>query len=185
MNRLDLADEYFDWMYKKVLGNNKTYRNLLRFLDSVEFRYTIEKDGNRAADGVSLRYLFGLDKKYPDSMIATMLDDHEPSVLEMMVALANRVEQNLMTDFTKGDRTGVWFFAMIDSLGLTAQVDSNFDYDFCRRAINRFMTHSYNKNGKGGLFTIHDSNKDMRQEEIWCQLMWYLNEHVDTSDYLK
>lgn len=163
------------------MGDNRNYRNLLSYLNSVEFKYTIAMDGNRAGEGVSLRYHFGLERHYPDSMISHMLDTRPCSILEMMVALCIRCEKTIMIDNFLGDRTSLWFGDMIKSLGLESQDDRNFNYDMARKSINRFLTHSYAKNGKGGLFTIRDTSKDMRQKEIWCQLMWYLNEIIDET----
>lgn len=185
MTKEFLSDEYFDWMYDKVMGNKRNYRNVLNYLNSVEFKYTMEMDSSRAGEGVTLRYHFGLEKRYPDSMIAAMLDVRPCSVLEMMVALCIRMERTIMVDNFIGDRTTLWFMDMLISLGLDSQDDRNFDYDRARRIVNRFLVHGYSRNGKGGLFTVHSTSKDMRNEEIWSQLMWYLNEKIDKTEYTK
>ena len=46
-----------------------------------------------------------------------------------------------------------------------------------QRIIDRFNQRAYQPNGAGGLFTLISPNVDMRQLDIWYQLMAYLNEN--------
>ena len=77
----------------------------------------IPMDGNRAEDGIDLRYRFGHEQHYSDAMVASFLDDRPCSVLEMMIALSIRCEEHIMDDPDVGNRTGQWFWSMIASLG--------------------------------------------------------------------
>jgi len=52
-------------------------------------------DGNRAEDGIDLRYRFGYEKEYEGSTIASYLDNSPCSVLEMLIALAFRAKNIL------------------------------------------------------------------------------------------
>ena len=104
----------FDGRYSKRLS----YRKLLRELHRIEFTYSIPMDGNRAEDGVDLRYRFGYENGYSSSMISVYLDNRMCSVLEMMIALAIRCEEHIMDDPDIGNRTGQWFWNMIVNLGL-------------------------------------------------------------------
>ena len=93
MTRDELIDQYFDWMYQLVVDDrysNKSYRKLFARLYDTEFTYTIPMDGNRAEDGIDLRYRFGREQLYSDAMVASCLDDRPCSILEMMIALAIR-----------------------------------------------------------------------------------------------
>ena len=90
--------------------------------------------------------------------------------------MAIRCEDQFAYDPEYGDRTGVWFWEMIESLGLMDEMDANFDIDYVQRVVDRFLSRNYQKNGKGGLFTIHDLNRDMRKTDIWYQMCAYLNE---------
>ena len=117
MTSEELNNLYFDWMCQLVSDDeHENYRDLLYFLHSVQFTYTIDMDANRESDGEALRYRFGYECGYPDAMIASCLDDHPCSVLEMMVALSLRCEESIMRDYDIGDRTHVWFWEMIKSL---------------------------------------------------------------------
>ena len=53
--------------------------------------------------------------------------------------------------------------------------DDNFDESYTRKVIYSFLNHEYEKNGRGGLFTIPNCQYDMRTVEIWTQFMWYLS----------
>lgn len=179
MTENELKDRYFTWLYQLVSENNiierSSYRKLLKKLDSIEFRYSLPMDGNRAEDGIDLRYRFGYDNLYEQPYIASYLDNKPCSVLEMMVALALRCEEDIAYNPDLGNRTGVWFYTMIDSLGLADMDDFNYDEKKVITSVNKMLERSFCSNGKGGLFTIQ-GNKDMREIEIWYQMCWYLDE---------
>lgn len=177
--QLKLKHEYFDWMCELIdTGNNGSYNKLLRQLDDVEFIFTIDLDDNRLSDGIHLRYRFGYEFGYPDDVIETLLDVTPCSVLEMMVALSFKCEEDITGDPEEGDRTGLWFWNMIDNLGLSEMTDSYFDADYVNLVISRFLNREYSPNGKNGLFTVKNPKYDMREVEIWYQMMWYLDEYL-------
>lgn len=176
--RNELINEYFEWMYQLVCKDTKglSYRKLLCKLFDTPFNYTIAMDGNRAEDGVDLRYRFGYECGFDNSAVADCLDDKDCSVLEMMVALAIRCEEHIMDNPDIGDRTGKWFLDMIVNLGLEKMTDDRFDKRYVERILHRFLNREYGRNGDGGLFTVHHNRIDMRSVEIWYQAMWYLDE---------
>lgn len=173
-----LHKEYFEWLYCLVCDNRYgrlSYKNLLLCLNNIEFYPVIDLDENRLQDGIDFRYRFGYENGYPRHDIERYLDDRPCSVLEMMVALAFRVEEQIMDDSDYGNRTGQWFWNMIVSLGLGSMNDSRFDERFVQQTISRFLDRKYSPNGKGGLFTIENCPYDLRDMEIWNQFMWYLD----------
>lgn len=178
-----LANEYFKWMVslitKRTNLRNATYYRLLHYLDSRTFTYKLELDSNRATDGINLRYRFGYENKYSNQLIAEFLDDRPCSVLEMMVALAFKLEENIMDDPDKGNRTGTWFWDMIANLGLKDMNDMFFDDSYANQVLTRFLKREYEPNGRGGLFIVRHCEKDLRTSEIWYQMMWYLEELSD------
>lgn len=171
--------DYFLWMVDLVCDKRytkgTTWKQLLTFLNQVEFSYSIDMDRNRAKDGEQLRYRFGFEKRIPNDVIRTALDCRSCSVLEMMVALSLRCEEHIMADPENGDRTGKWFFEMIDSLGLGEMDDAAFDKRYSSRRVHRFLRHQFRQDGAGGLFTVLRSPHDMRTLDIWYQMMAYLN----------
>ena len=175
-----LNKRYFDWMYNLVCdgtyNRRLSYQKLLTHLHNREFYYILDMDGNRASDGVDLRYRFAYENNYEYAIITRYLDDRECSVLEMMVALAIRCEEDNMGDPDIGNRTGKWFFVMLESLGLESMTDDVFDERYTDDVVNRFLDRKYKRNGEGGLFTTTDRRRDMRAAEIWYQMCWYLDD---------
>lgn len=185
-----MRTDYFNWMIGKVwkpAGSSVTiqkeisYRKLLSFLDSVDYRYNIDKDKNRLVDGEYLRYRFldekGLSQDFYDQIKKPC------SVLEMLVALAIRCEENIMSDEEYGDRTPQWFWGMINTLGLGWMTDERFNDDQAKTIVDRFLNQEYSKNGKGGLFYIRGTRKDVRKMEIWTQMCHYLNTFNDDLEF--
>lgn len=171
-----MRDEYFDWLYDLVCDGKGNYKCLCAFLHGIDFFYLIPMDENRYGDGISLRYRFGYDCDIPDYYISNEIDNRPCSVLEMMAALALRMEEDIMAS-NDGDRTSVWFMDMLKSLDLDKLTDDKFDEAEADNKVFKFLERKYERNGKGGLFTINDKpDKDLRNVEIWYQAMWYLND---------
>lgn len=173
MIRYDISDNYFDWLSNIVCGKRYSkqlsYMKLLEYLHSVDFRYSIPMDQNRAMDGMDLRWRFTLETDLE-------LDLDTPcSVLEMLIALSIRCEENIMDDPAVGDRTGQWFWGMIVNLGLGSMTDTRFNRYFVEDVIERFLNREYEPDGRGGLFRIRNCDFDLREVEIWHQLLWYLD----------
>lgn len=180
MTRDQVIYDYFDWLTDIVNARRYpkpfNYDKLLSYLHDIEFRYLIRKDGNRAEDGISLRYRYACHMGYEDEPeIITDILDGPCSVLEMLVALALRCEENIMDDSAYGNRTSQWFWNMVTNLGLGGMTDGRFDKRLIDIAIDRFLNREYEPNGKGGLFTIRNCERDLRDMEIWHQLCWYLD----------
>ena len=55
---MGVHEKYLDWMYDKVYSNKRTpsYKRLFEVLDSIIFLPKLRMDGNRADDGINLRY---------------------------------------------------------------------------------------------------------------------------------
>ena len=178
--RNDIINEYFEWLSNIVCENRyssvTSFRKLLSLLHDTTFRYSIPKDKNRAEDGMDLRYRFAISQGYRTS-VEPVLDilGGPCSVLEMMVALAIRCEEDIMDDPTMGNRSSQWFWGMIVNLGLGPMTDDVFDKRIVDSIVATFLDRKYEPNGKGGLFTVKDCDCDLRSVEIWHQLCWYLD----------
>ena len=172
----DISKGYFDWLCEVIDygGKTKFYKRTLKLLHHIDFSYTIPKDANRFEDGIDLRYRYGYEHHIDYPEIADILDSKPCSVLEMMVALAVRCEEHIMSNDDYGDRTAVWFHDMLRSLGLSDVTDSKFRRAYSVERIYRFLNHDYKPNGEGGLFTVNNG-RDLRQVEIWYQANWYLS----------
>lgn len=175
MNRYDIVEEYFDWLCNIVcdLGKRRMFGYLLAHLHNTEFVYSIRNDGNRAADGINLRRRFAYD--YGDLEITDLYLNDPCSVLEMMVGLAVRYEEDTMDDPKIGNRTGQWFWEMIVNLGLGSMTDNMYDDKEVDYILNRFLDRDYEPDGRGGLFTVRNCGRDMRDVEIWVQMNYYMD----------
>lgn len=161
------SNDYFNWLYDTVCEKRQvpgySHYKLLTHLHNTEFRYLMTKDRNRSEDGIELRSRYGID------------DDSPCSVLEMMVALAIRCETDIMDDPEIGDRAAQWFWGMIVNLGLGSMHDSRYDEEYVDEVLERFLDRDYEPDGTGGLFRINRCERDLRNVEIWIQMLWYLD----------
>lgn len=175
----EVINEYFEWLYNYVCKGrthaNISYKKLFIHLHKVEFIFSIPNDINRARDGVDLRYRFAMTKD--DESVIDILDG-PCSVLEMMVALAIRAEETIMDNTMYGDRTGQWFWSMLQNLGIGLMTDDIYDRELVDEKIDTFLYRRYEPDGKGGLFRIRNCEDDLREMEIWIQLCWYLDNFV-------
>lgn len=173
----ELRSQYFNWLSDIV--NLPEYYILLDKLFNTEFVWTIPFDANRADDGIQLRYRFGRIFNIPDPVICGELDTVPCSILEMIVGLAMRAEEQIMGDENIGDRTTMWIKSMLGNMGLLEFPDSNYDDAIVNDIIYIFTNRLYSRTGEGGLFVVPDldEQKDMRTAEIWYQMCWYMNEH--------
>lgn len=184
--RRNVKSEYSRWMYGLVCSDRygkTSYKKLFSYLDRIEFYYTHPMDANRYEDGIDLRYRFGYEAGIPDTVIAKELDTAPCSVLEMMIALSIRCEEDIMDNSSFGDRTSQWFWEMIVNLGLGGMSDPDFDSDYADERIQIFLDRDYESDGSGGaLFRIENSDRDMRSADIWYQMNWYLSEYFDKGN---
>lgn len=178
---MPLTEQYHDWLYKIVCGEweprNLSFHRLLTFLFNKNYIPACEMDGCRATDGINLRYRFATESNITYGEIDAAFQGVPCSMLEMMVALAIRIEEHIMEDSNAGNRVGQWFWNMVVSLGLAAMDDNRFHEDRADSIINRFMCRDYQPNGAGGLFTLNHPTEDMRQIDIWYQVQGYLQDN--------
>ncbi len=179
MRDYELEKRYFEWLYDLVCSDGYAgkleYHELLFHLHQMDFVYLLPRDENRFIDGMNLRYRFGAEMGVPEEEIEQILDVRPCSVLEMLVALSIRCENEIMQDFDYGDRTWRWFWRMMTNMNLGGMTDDKYDAEYVDRIIERMLSRKYEANGRGGLFTIANCKDDLRQVEIWSQMTWYLN----------
>lgn len=183
----EIRSDYFQWLRNIVCRDRFSeaisYDKLLIHLHSVDFRWTRTLDADRADWGIDMRYRYAQDRNYGDNFDIKYYINGPCSVLEMMVALAVRCEEDMMDDPDYGDRTAQWFWNMVVSLGLGSMIDTNFDSERVEEVIQRFLNREYERNGKGGLFTLRHASFDARKVDIWYQLCWYLDETASDIPY--
>lgn len=176
-NPANVREEYFEWLCSLIEFNHpKPYNKLYRLLYDRDFIFTLQRDQNRAVDGVDLRYRFAYERGFTASEIEMSFGAKPCSVFEMMIALASRVEEHIMLDEGAGDRTKFWFQDMLTSLGLKDMADYVFDAREANYILDRFLYRQYASDGEGSLFTIKHCEEDLREVEIWYQAQQYFTE---------
>ena len=175
---MTIKEEYYQNLISHIGGEGNGYPSLLRFLFEMPFTHpeSIPSDDSRAIDGLDYREAFASERNY---LYFDVLGNAPCNVLEMMVALSMRIEREIMSDYSKGDRTPDWFWIMITNSGLSQLSNRYFDENLARQMVRRFEYRDYNRNGSGGgLFVINDPKRDMRTADIWYQMQWFLSEQI-------
>ncbi len=158
--------EYFIWLCEKIdNGETQNYTDMLYLLHSIDFRYSVYMDENRLIDGLDLR-----------NEHHGLVNINPCSVLEMFVALSEKCEHFIM-DNGEVDRTSSWFWLMMINLGLDMYDNNNYNEESIRDIIDTFLDRTYLPNGYGGAFITMDTQRDMRDIELWVQLNMYINEN--------
>lgn len=144
---------------------------VLDFLFTIPYHWSIELDENLAYWGLKIRETyaeFSTDQEvfgYLDGMC---------SVLEMLMALAIRLEQEIMHEPDLGDRAYIWFWTMINKLRLDDAVDIHQANGIVQSLLNR----TYNPNGDGsvcGVLLRHPA--DLRTVDFWYQMSYWAEEN--------
>lgn len=192
MNRLETTEElrdraktlYFNWLCV-LTRMDRNYIFLAHILHSMSFYSLVNHDSNREKDGIRLRatWLDLMDEEAdalgvgrplypPDSL------DGPCSVFEMMIALAMRLESDIMQNDTIGPRGAMWFWAMLENLGLSNLDDRHpINENAVRTVVQNMLDRNYDRYGVGGLFPIRNPSEDQSQVELWRQAQAWLQEN--------
>lgn len=161
---------YFSWLISFVSNakDESIYSKLFMQLHSTPFRWIIKGDDNRALDGRNFRQRFGISYDLlPEEM--DIIENEPISILEVMVAFAERVELETMFNPMIGDRTGFWFWSMIHNLNLGEYTNEQYDGTAVNNSLQKMLNRTYSYNGLGGLWPLKEPNRDQRKVEIWYQ----------------
>lgn len=179
---VDFGEGYFKWLEGELLDqDHMSYHSLLRKLHAKEFMWVNEYDENRADDGSRLRARYsevcGVD--YRTSWLTWPC-----SVLEMVDALAVKIDDMIMYDLSQGERIGEWFWLMLDNLGLLKYSDDIWAKrpETCDRDVDailrRFMEREWDSHGRPNLFLPKDGKLtfEWSQMDIWGQCVAYFRD---------
>lgn len=162
-------DGFMLWLLAFVATEHdiSAYSLLFNELQSTPFVAVLKRDSDRIGDADLQRIEFMNDVPVFDS-----IDISEgPSVLEVLVALARKLDDLIGYDTSSPNR---WFWYMISSMGLENFEDSGFDKELVDKILQRFLRREYCADGRGGC-CYYPCGKDMREIDIWYQWMYYLN----------
>lgn len=180
----EILEDYFSWLCDIVHANDPqdSFVELMKVLFDTDFYWVISNDINRAEDGKCLRTDFENQSLYSDYSV---IYEKPCSVLEMLIALSIRIDEEVMWNPDKGNRAVTWFWEMLENLGI-AEID---DYSFCdpknryqiEKVLEKFLSRNYDKDGFGCLFPPNSCytcrlkvSHKVSQTEIWYQMMDYM-----------
>lgn len=183
---------YFLWLCEKVgldggyhlKGITEEYSDCTFFtlgqkLYLTEFKVLVKGDENRAKDGKELRYWFSmLGSAFADY---SAINKPECSVLEMLVALVQRMETKVLSCNDNQINMKDMFWIIMNNLGiLKTDNDKNIDLKrsiFIQNAIEMANNRAYDELGNGGYFPLKSSQKNLRNVELWYQMQFYVIEN--------
>lgn len=163
-------DDYGAWLLRRVGFHDDNYRLLMAELHNSPFEFFVDHDDNRAEDGISLRDEFGTKLGF-----RRIEFDRECSVLEMLVALAIRIENEYIGD-PEDEHPELIFWEMVKNLGLDRCTDARFNETYVFNVLKKWIQRDFHKNGHGSIFPLRRSSRDQTKVEIWGQMNEYLSE---------
>lgn len=182
---IDVSTKYLDWLYSTVCASGyesiaHNHRQLILQLHQTQFVVYNLKDQPREADGIDLRFRYcwdtGIDyKNYNEYSFSDLIPVDHCSILEMMIALAYRADENFTRKTNNESTVPNNFWDMVKNLGLMGETDDFYDYDTVCNTLDHFNKRTYEPNGHGSLFRFNNPKDDMREIDIWYQLCWYVN----------
>ena len=172
----EVDDRYLVWLCSLVVNQERDRRlhrseKMLRSLFYEPFYHFIPNDDNRAAEGQGLRDTYLSDTRLPKRKLNRQSYFRTCSILEMLIALSERMAFELFNPMKMPDPdvTGC-FWEIIDNLKLKPN-QSN------AAIIYKLNKREYMESGLGGMFPLEDPREDQRAVEIWYQMMAYINEN--------
>lgn len=184
MDKVEVQKDYYIWL-KGISELGEKYSMLCDKLHRTPFVWIIDMDANRAADGKTLRYLYTCERNF-DNEEREKAEEYLSgpcSLLEFLVALARRIEVDIMAEGGIDDRTGEWFWDMISNLGLLKFDDKHYNENQVDYILNRFMSRKYSENGDGNVFKNAKKGRvkggpHFRDLEVWSQAQAYLVDKI-------
>lgn len=181
MNSTQIFDSgYFQWLIDPIPDSDR-YSMLLFTLLSKDYYYSpdIPIDGCRGNDGLDLRRhyiehtgLSGVHKLY--------FYERPCSVLEWLLAMARRCEDQVMFNAYEGDRTMLWFWSMIDNMGLSKYDDSVWTFQIramISAKLDDILARRFPEDGAGSPFPLKETNVNIQKCDWWKALNLWLNEN--------
>lgn len=169
----EIRNEYFLWLLKRIEIDDidiEDYTCLLTHLYEMDFYWVLDLDKNLASRGLSLRYEFN-----PDMDLGTK----NCSVLEMMVALSWGWEHELTYDFQIGDRSALWFWVMIENLGLLSYHNRSYQKNTVTGILVYWLDRRFDYSGNGSPFPLKNAKRDQRNLIMWLQINDFVMENVE------
>lgn len=173
---MDNRKRYFKWLVSKIDYGNcmDKYSQLLRDMYRTNYIWDHEdailcKNENRSEDGMYLRYLF--EEETGQNVRSILFDIGKPcSFLEMLIALAMRIEDDVMGEGE--NRYDFWFWKLVERLKLMKFDIENYDSERVLTILDDFMGDSFGDSFEKGAKKTVTGEKN----ELWIHVMNWLND---------
>lgn len=161
---------YLEWLIGNVTDElsaavGGSYSRLFDKLYRTEFVVILPFDENRLLDGLLLR------EKYNGPV-----DIGPCSVLEVLISLAHRCEDQIMHNNDIGERSGEWFWEMLANMGLGVYSDDRYNEQDVDDILRKFLFHDYNDKDTLGCAFRSSEYPDLSSFELWQQMNFHLND---------
>lgn len=172
----ELWDDYLRHLiWRCHLEKFRQYSRLFEVLHNTDFKWLIHRDQNRYEDGVELRDEYAGEMGSYSMEVAEAFFDRNCSVLEMMIALAIRVDDNIIGDPDE-EHPEVFFMEMLKNLGLDRFKNNKFNLQDVIDIIDRWLSREFDRDGFGSPFPVRYDHRDQRKIEIYDQMNSYIYE---------
>lgn len=167
--------DYKEWLENIVYpdwSDRMQHQRLLSDLFETTYYPRMRSDVNRQKDGLELRYRYSYEKEIRVDEVRGVLPER-CSLLEMLVAMAIRCEEEITGDLSKGDRTSYWLRCWIHNLGIDMS-DAEYNERTYKSRVTTFLLRRYAYDGEGSIFYIPNPPEDMRYVDTWLALSYWL-----------
>lgn len=171
----ELWEDYLQYLiWRCNLQKERGMERIFETLHDLEFTYVMDRDENRYADGVELRD----DYEIPDCFMDLEDEflDRNCSVLEMLIALSIRVDDDFIGDPAEPHPED-FFIEMIENLKLDRYSGRSFYEKDVIKIIQRWLERRFNQDGCGSPFPLRHDKRNQRDLEIWDQMNSYISEN--------
>lgn len=171
--RMDnVREEYLRWLYPQLKDNHAPtvdFWGLTNAMFDKEFRWSVDHDDNRIADGLDLRVEFA----HVVHVRRRQMEQLGPcSFLEVLIGLSRRLA------FMAGGEAAGWAWQLIINLELDRMPDP-FSSRRARQAekiMEVCVKRQYAPDGQGGFFPLAWPDEDQTKIELWYQMNSYAEE---------
>jgi hypothetical protein len=177
-----LLSQYDEWIVV-YLGISRewvdSHKVLLHILANKKYYYSIKRDKNRMLDGLNLRDKY---ERATGEIVCSPFGYGGASVLEVLAALAERCEDDLMYDGQEY-KPYMWFYVMLKNLKIDSYVDDlmlvNSEEagvinpqlrDRVEKILDKWLSRRFEYDGTGSPFPLKMAKFDQRSQELWSQM---------------
>ena len=181
MRNSDILDDYKIYLYSLVENEDhqmSEYCRLIDLLFKIPFESFHPMDNNRISDAKSMRDEIVFNRFKTGRIDASIVEDRYISVLEVLIALARRMENDFLWDpMDEIEHTSYYFWEFLRNLNVEMYTNERYNELNARKKIETWVRREYNKDGFGSIFPMKKPRNDMRSIEIWNQLGDYVMEN--------